>query len=199
MLAGARRLLGRRNRRLAGYRFPADVAQAAITAYPSATADEVESGLRQYYAARHPSGRGAGIMPSRIVETARRRLVADTESYEAFCRAVYGRALADDPEAGLSPAEYEQHYPLETAVAWERACRLEGIEVTDRGAPTLFDIDRENAVPGAATYVGYCGEWTGEPSEECRARAGVVCMTHTFPAVRTWAKVGTSDSDGVVI
>jgi hypothetical protein len=199
VMVGVRRLAGRKGRRLSEFQFPDHALRAAVEAYPGVQPSEVATGLRQYYSARLQTGGRTVAMPSVIIETARRAFVEDHEAFRAFALDVFGKELVDDPVTDLTDEEREEHYQYDMARAWEGACEAEGLEVTDRGAPLLFDIDRENGVPGATTYVGYCDEWAQKLSPQCRAGAGVVCMMHTYPSVRSAAKFGTSDSDGVVV
>ncbi|SFC58082.1 hypothetical protein SAMN04487968_10870 [Nocardioides terrae] len=48
-------------------------------------------------------------------------------------------------------------------------------------------------------FTGHCGDWEGEPSDVRQAPGDVVCMMHTYPSLRTFARHPASDSGGVIV
>lgn len=180
LLVGVGLFWGRRRRRerfLAGYRFPASIKEKVRARYPHLTDQDlylVLKGLREYFQICNMAGRRMVSMPSQVVDVAWHELILFTRQYQEFCRRGLGRFLHHVPAEAMSSPTLAQ---IGIKRAWRLSCLRENIRPSapDR-LPLLFVIDSRLKIADGFYYSrdcktagdgSYCGSHIGCGSGGC--------------------------------
>ena len=160
---------------IANYAFPPGMIDRALARCPeSASAEVLESGLRQFFlaAAADPDLRAS--MPSRVVDEAWHEFITFTREYDEFCQRAFGRFLHHQPEYLMELSKATANQTTVLLATWRTACLSAGLDPdTTRTAPILFAADLSAGIDKACTYVATCGS-----GDACTTSDDVVCVEH---------------------
>lgn len=162
---------------IANYAFPPGMIDRALARCPeSASAEVLESGLRQFFlaAAADPDLRAS--MPSRVVDEAWHEFITFTREYDEFCQRAFGRFLHHQPEYLMELSKATANQTTVLLATWRTACLSAGLDPdTTRTAPILFAADLSAGIDKACTYVATCGS-----GDACTTSDDVVCVEHAL-------------------
>jgi hypothetical protein len=132
--------------------------RAEYPALSDAQIDDVERGLRQYFAAYASAGGRFVAMPSKVVDALWHEFILHTRAYDGFCRRAFGRMLHHTPaEAFPEGAPRDDKLRAGLRRAWYWSCREEKIDPRKPNRlPLLFALDAALLIPGGYRYVPDC-------------------------------------------